>query len=373
MVPANRQAVLVASLPMVLVAGLSMAIGFGAGRLTTGTGSSTTAEPLPPISQLPSEPRDSAGSVTERVIETSTLAAVPPQESPTDDLRHAIAITDPGTRQRELENALSKAGLDGVKKALLWVNGLPEGPAKRAALAVILKKWGELDGPAAAAYAETILAGSGSPQLLVASLRGWGQANPDASIQYTQGLAISDGVCRDITREILGDWADRDPVAAANYATATPIDVGRGGATPLVAQRWSRQDPEAAARWALDLPEGRDKYRALDALVRNWSDLDIKSAAGFVTSRPAGPDREVLVSTLAREVSKSDPVAGLQWASTLSDPLMQERTTLGVLWHTARQDAAAARQLVETSSLSTEVKAAVVSRLENANAGRALR
>jgi hypothetical protein len=70
-----------------------------------------------------------------------------------------------------------------------------------------------------------------------------------------------------------------------------------------------------------------------------------------------------MVSTLAGEVAKQDPSAGLKWVSTLSDPALQERTAMGVLWRTARSDLVAAQQILKNSSLSVTVQSAVLTKM----------
>jgi hypothetical protein len=64
-------------------------------------------------------------------------------------------------------------------------------------------------------------------------------------------------------------------------------------------------------------------------------------------------------------VAKQDPSAGLKWASTLSDPALQERTAMGVLWRTARSDPVAAQQILKSSSLSATVQTAVLKKMTN--------
>jgi len=277
----------------------------------------------------------------------------------------ALAMSDPKTRDRELENSLSQASLAEVKKALEWALGMPEGAAKRAAMAKVMERWGQLEGPKAVAYAEKLFAESGNPDLLKDAMRGWGQTDPQASIAYTQAMEVGDGIRRDISRDLFRDWADRNPQGAAAYAASNPTEVGRGGVTSLIADRWSKQDPQSAANWAMSLPAGKEQLRALDELVQNWSDLNLQAAADFVSRQATGANKDAMVSTLAREVAKQDPSAGLKWAATLSDPAQQEKTAMGVLWRTARSDPVAAQQMLKSSSLSAAVQAAVLTKMTN--------
>jgi hypothetical protein len=291
------------------------------------------------------------------------------QDSTEDQLKRALGMNDPKRRDRELENSLSRASLADVKKALDWALSLPEGAAKRAAMAKIMERWGQLDGANAAAYAEKLFAETGNPDLLKDAMRGWGQTDPVASLQYAQSMSLSDGLRRDITRDLVRDWADRSPQAAAAYAASNSLDVGRGSLTSLIADRWSKQDPQTAANWAMTLPAGREQQRAYDQLVQNWCDLNLQAAASFVSSQPAGENKDAMIGTLAREVAKQDPSAALKWAATLSDSGMQEDTAWSVLRRSARRDPEGTQQLLQSSSLSAEVKQALMTRMTNSSSG----
>jgi hypothetical protein len=89
-------------------------------------------------------------------------------------LSNAFALADPKNREREMGNILAAASLPDVKKGLDWALALPEGFAKLDALQRIMDRWGQLDGPAAAAYGEQVLASTGRSDLLEEALRGWG-------------------------------------------------------------------------------------------------------------------------------------------------------------------------------------------------------
>jgi len=342
---------------------LAMAVGFGLGRVTARTGNSPEKQI---VESTDTFEKNEAASVEAKTIEE---AGGLHSGSSLDQIKQTLGMSNPKTRDREMENALSRASLEEVKKALDWASALPESAGKRSLIGKIMERWGQLDGVNAAAYAQKVFAETGNPQLLKDAIRGWGQTDPNSSVQYTQSMAVSDGIKRDILRDLLRDWADRSPQAAAAYAAANPVDVGRGGMMGLISDRWSKQDPQAAANWAMNLPTGKDQQRALDQLVQNWSDLNLQAAADFVSRQPAGAKKDVMVSTLAREVAKQDPSAALQWTATLSDPDAQSRTAMSFMWRTARQDLAAAQQLVNSSALSQVAKQSVLSRMTNGNGG----
>lgn len=340
---------------------MALVTGFGLGRWT--------APPAPLVDKSEATQNQVPGTNFAEIQEgevhrqfNSQSASRPPS---LDQLKQTLGMFNPKTRDREMENSLSRASLGEVRQALEWASALPESATKRSLLGKIMERWGQLDGANAAAYGEKVFAETGNPQLLKEAMRGWGQADPTGSIQYTQSMVVSDGIRRDISRDLLRDWADRSPQAAAAYASANKIEVGRGGMMSLISDRWSKQDPEAAANWALTLPPGRDQQRALDQLVQNWSDLNLQAAADFVSRQPAGANKDLMVGTLAREVAKQDAASALQWTATLNDSEQQSKTALSFLWRVARQDLGLAQQLVNASGLTPAAKEAVLGKMTN--------
>ncbi len=329
----------------------AMVLGFGMGRLST------------PESRVEKETSNTVSSkkVFQNGIEDgergrSEPVAVQTQDSTADQLRRALALTDPKLRNRELENSLSRASLDDVKRALVWAESLPDGTGKRAAMARIMERWGQLDGANAVAYGEKLFAETGNPDLLKDAIRGWGQTDPMASLQNTQSMGVSDGLRRDITRDLMRDWADRSPQAAAAFAASNSLEVGRGGLTSLIADRWSKQDPQTAANWAMNLPPGKEQLRALSELVQNWCDLNLQSAADFVSRQQAGINRDTMVGTLAREVSKQDAASGLKWVATMQDAGLQESAAWSIYQRAMRRDPDGAQTMLQSSPLSSAMK-----------------
>lgn len=347
------------------VASIAGAVGFFAGRATAPAEPASPVEPAAARSALPQQ----EGAVTDSSDGSSSgirqqVPNVP--AAPSMTLSQAFDLADPQSRQREMDNILATATLADVQSGLDWALSLPEGFAKLDALNRIVNRWGQLDGPAAAAYGEEVLAASGNADLLEQALRGWGRTDPVASIGYAQSMAVADNVRRDISRGLIRDWADIRPQEAADFASSNPIEVGRGGWADLVADRWSKQDPATAAAWAASLPAGKEQMRAYDEVVQNWCDLNIQSAAAFVSAQPPGPNKEVMVSALAREVGKLDQNSALQWASTLGDAVMQEDTAWSIVRRSVRSDPAVAVDLLQKSALSPAVQQALVTRISAA-------
>ena len=342
--------------PSLAAAGLALVTGFGLGRLTA-PGGAPSPEPaaLAGQGQEAAEEAEPVWLASEAAAKTVSAA----------DVAGAAAIGSPRQRDRALEDVLAKASLEEVKKALEWANALPDGPMKKAALEKILKRWGELDGPGATAYALQAYEETGNANLLREAMAGWASKDAQAALNQLAGLGLSDGLMRDIRGDMLEQWADLNPAAAAAYASANRNPDSWRGLVGTVADEWSKRDPQAAASWAASLDGGRDKRGAIYTAISNWADADPNGVAAYVSSQPAGESRDMMAGTLARQVGQDDPASGLQWAAMVGDPASQERAVAGALIDLYRENEAQARQLLQSSTISAQVQKAALSRMTN--------
>ena len=70
-------------------------------------------------------------------------------------------------------------------------------------------------------------------------------------------------------RAFMGEWAEHDPEAAAQWLAASPADDAAGPAAAGLAEAWVQYDRDAAAAWADTLPAGPVRDGAADSLV-HW-------------------------------------------------------------------------------------------------------
>ena len=341
---------------MVAASGVALGLGFGLGRVT--------APSAGPERKVDKVAKASPEEIVDAEPAWQTVETLP-QGVTASDVAAAASTGSPRQRERALEDVLSQASLAEVKKALEWANALPEGPMKKAALEKILKRWGELDGPGATSYAAQVYGETGNASLLREALAGWAEKDPQAAVNQLAGLGLSEGLQGDIRRDLLEQWADLNPAAAASYAVANRNPDNWRGLVGTVADEWSKRDPKAAVDWAAGLEAGRDKRGALYSAISNWADADPNGAAAYVSSQPPGESRDMMAGTLARELGQEDPASGLKWAAMVGDPAGQERAVAGALIDLYRKNEAQARQLLQSSTISAQVQAAALSRMTN--------
>ena len=340
--------------PMVWIVGFSLVLGFALGRVTLSPNRDLEEGPNQKgtTSEAGEDRADWNGAGSSDDLSMGTFAS-------------AAAIGNPRDRDRALQDSLSKATLTDIKKALGWAESLPDGPMKRAALARILERWGQLDGPAAVAYASQVYVETGSASLLREALQGWATKNPQAAIDQISALGLSDSLQRDFRRDLLEQWADQNPTGATGYALANRNPDSWRGSVGTVAEQWSKQDPKSAANWVASLESGKDKSNALQTVISNWMKEDLSGAASYVSSQPSGESRDTMAGTLARYIGREDPSSALKWAAMVADPNLQQRAVIGALSDLYRKDASQAQKVLQSSGIGAEVQQSAWSRMTN--------
>lgn len=341
----------VGMMPVVVASGVALVAGFALGRVTVPEAESTVVQKK----QFTKE--------AENIKEPEPVLASEEKEGTAEDVMQAATVPNSRQRDRALDEVLDKANLDEVKKALTWAEALPDGPMKKAAMEKILERWGELDGPGATAYAAQVYDATGNSGLLRDALEGWARKDPQGAITQLNNLGLNDRLALDIRRDLVGQWTELNPAAAAAYASINRNTNNWGGLVSSVADEWSKRDPKAAAAWAANLPPGLDKRSAISQSIRNWADSDPSGVALFVSSQPPGQNRDAMAQTLARQVGRDDPAAGLKWAVMVGDPASQERAIAGALGDLFRKDTNRALQLLQTYPISAETRQKAISRM----------
>ena len=341
-------------IPVATATGIGMVVGFGLGRVTSSPPISVVVPPTETAREVQREPK--ATGFSEDGEEKTSSA---------QEVMQAAAIPSPRQRDRALDDVLEKAGLEDVKKALAWAEALPDGPMKKAALEKILERWGELDGPGATAYGMQAYAQTGNPGLLRDALEGWARKDPLGAINQMGSLGLNERLQADIRRDLVGQWTEQNPMAAATYASANRDTNNWRGLAGTVADEWSKRDPKAAANWAAGLPSGMDKRGAIFQAIRGWAEADLNGVATYVSSQPPGESRDAMAGTLARQFGQDDPAAGLKWAAMVADPGTQERAVAGALVDLYRKNSNQAVQLLQSSGISSQVQQAALGRMTN--------
>ena len=95
--------------------------------------------------------------------------------------------------------------------------------------------------------------------------------------------------------------------------------------------------------------------------MNRWSQSDPYEAGVWLGTLPQGESRDVAVTSYTRRVVTSDPQAAAQWAETIGNQDLRDQQIESILISWLRTDANRATAWLNTSSLSAETKARLLS------------
>jgi hypothetical protein len=164
--------------------------------------------------------------------------------------------------------------------------------------------------------------------------RGWGQKDGSAAVAFAQ--TVEESQITPSTLEVLGGWAVADLPAAVRWVTAYETD-GHEKAfylaklatgltdkqwehlTPL-AQAWSAIDPASANQWLIQLPPHATTRAAVEKSFKDWIAKDATSASEFLAAAPKGSARNAAIAALVLAIRAEDPTAAEKWQLELTPP-----------------------------------------------------
>lgn len=116
-----------------------------------------------------------------------------------------------------------------------------------------------------------------------------------------------------IANEVVGSWAVKDPVAAAQWAMEFPDEGYRARAVGNIARIWAGKDPDAAATWIQSLPAGNPRdFAGLDYTQQVAGSAPERAVKMIESMRPSDM-REMAITDLAHAWMKTDPAAATEW------------------------------------------------------------
>ena len=233
-------------------------------------------------------------------------------------------------------------------KALAYVSKLG-GPGTAFGTASVLSGWASRDPDAALKWfkeqksegwergmqARGLIDGLAQANLPEATRLAMSETDPDLQRQFMEVVARQQAQTGgiDATRTWVENLA-KSGVSAEAVSTA---------ANELAGQ-WASKDPKAAAQWAAKLSNPDASRSALQAAYREWGRADPTAASEYLNQIPASPARDGAVQTFARSVVGEDPEAAAAWVGTIQDSetRVREMVRVGQVWNQTDPEAAQA-------------------------------
>ena len=150
------------------------------------------------------------------------------------------------------------------------------------------------------------------------------------------------GELRDL---LLRRWAEKNPVAAANWLAQFPACSANSALFRQVAIAWANTDLPVAATWARALPDSQNQQVAILALAYEAARMEPITALELARTLPATSERDTLLVHAVSQWTTDDSIAAVAWAEKVSDPILRQQLLGAVAVALGKQDGAGAATL----------------------------
>jgi hypothetical protein len=299
------------------------------------------------------------------------------QKDPERALALALA-EDPFGRAPTVQMVVTTAVASGATEVATLADrllSLPDSPARQRALGSLATTWAQTDSERFVSW----LVANGA-RLPIEALRGAAnvlpQQNPDIAAAYVDQVpgalradwiaATASGYSRvDPERALV--WLDRfrgepvyEPGVAALAQQLASSDPRRAAALlesvgtntdvarralPVIAMQWAQQDPVAAVQWASTLPERGGRSETLNMVMQQWARLDAQGARNWAMGLPSGSRRDQALVPVVSAIAAT-ATPDASLLDAFSDDAMRYTALRNALFPLAQRDPDEARALV---------------------------
>jgi hypothetical protein len=142
----------------------------------------------------------------------------------------------------------------------------------------IISRWADLDPAAAANFLEALPAATAEMRYNTGSniAFSWGTLDPNAALQWVDRQTNNPEV---LFNSVVNGWSKSDSAAAGAYVVQHIDQPGAFEAASSVALTMLNEDPNKAAKWLKQLPAGEVRTNAERAFAYTWADRDPLAAA----------------------------------------------------------------------------------------------
>lgn len=300
---------------------------------------------------------------------------LPPGAARSEALRTALYAwgqTNPRAAFQWMEDHLSgplkEEGL--VALAQGWSRRSPEkaaqwfadtGSTSQPLLSAITSTWARQNATAAAAWAATLRDGTNRDVGITSALGELARQDPAAAAAAALPFLQSDPAAnpagtpvRDLAGVLADIWATSDPAAAATWIRQLPAGAAQIEAAGTLATVWASHDIQAAITWSqslgdpdlksavithlgttwgaiepdralawLDTLPPETAARGTQGALNSWAATDPAGLADWIEQLPASARNDQARRSLGDVLSSDQPVAALELAAGISDPIRQ--------------------------------------------------
>jgi len=284
-----------------------------------------------------------------------------------------------------------------LKAALAWANQQTDSEIKDAILEGISRIMRQEDPEGLLAFAQSLPPGVSQDRLIKdawwyfsgpAFVRGDFQgllarmhALPEGRTKDLAASGISLGIAeRDLNAAVdiasrIGDTGIRtqalekvgvyaNPAAAAQSMQSLPVGPTRDSATKGISRRMSMTDPQAGMEIASKISDTGVRTQAEAAAAWSWYRKDPAAAIQWLQSLPVGPTKDSAARGVSQSMAENAPQAAMNMATGIGDSNLRTEAQEKIVNNWFWKDPAAATQWINHSSLPQEGKAQLLAKAQ---------
>jgi hypothetical protein len=276
--------------------------------------------------------KDDAAHDARAASTTAAVATVPPAPKPTRreilvrDLEalHAAARTMPTPDSRTLA-FFEGLQLEDLPEVASQIRAMPAGNEQDLFFAMAIRRWAELDGPAALDAAARFPALGTRQNAELGAWEAWGSRDPRGAA--ARAALASPGTARDRAyAALLGGAATKDPRLALELWQAAPEEFrnaafGPGSLDQIVAAACGTGQRETIRAMIAEQPDGATRNRLAAALGAEWGGHYPDDALLWLTETlPEGEARNQAMARMFESLVQKDPSLAATWGAAFADP-----------------------------------------------------
>jgi len=181
---------------------------------------------------------------------------------------------------------------DDPKAAMEVAQKLPDRPVGEKLQEAAFKNWVMREPAEASQVIENLSDAEQRTKLSAQLVESWGSRDFPAALAWAR--ARPEGESEDALEKLITRHSHRNPVQSAAaltewLATAPAVadDPRYQGVHEAISSGWAERDPTAAAAWATQLPPGENRRRAVSTIARQWQQQSEPQAKAWIDSLPA--------------------------------------------------------------------------------------
>ncbi len=280
------------------------------------------------------------------------------QENVTLALERLPRVPAGGARESALRALLDAWVRAAPDAAMAWARNLPDLSERNLALESVLRELATRDPAAAIARAPAVLTGTSLERVLQVAFNTLAASDPNRAAQLLENLPPGD-VQTIAVMDVARALATRDIPRALAWANSLGIDFTRWLALSSVLSVWAQREPLAAANYVVEMPPGPalDYIAGQFAAVMAAKPQDAILWAGALASTSA---RDAAFVTLASAWAQRAPLDAVRWALSLSGEPLRTNALAGAHSMWRLHDPRAAQAWLETAPLPASTKARIL-------------